>query len=298
MSKADEPDVKDVETVHIAPASADDEDVEDETEDTEPESSQEETEGDDESAESEDETEEDGPDTEDTTTTDDKKPIVGDDGLTEIEGETPRERALRSELTKTRDKLRKEQSEDLFNGNRTQAPVKKEMSPERKATLAKYDPKEIDALREVIPALAEEMGFVRKDELSSNNFEEKSQDVLDTFLEKHPEYLPENDKDGSLWKAFGTEFSQYKTPTNPKDFARIFEKVHRDVLGIKPAGALQTKVKAQQEKTKVASHSGTSPAAPASRKAVKATGGLRTDMLKGFSQEEIDEMTSDDEDDE
>ncbi len=220
---------------------------------------------------------------------------VGEDGLKDVEGETPRERALRAEITKLKARERKEQTDEII-GKSGPAPVpaKRELTDQQKATLGKYQPEEIAALREVLPTLAQEMGYVRQDELAGATYAEKSQEVLDGFLEKHPEYLPENDKDGLLWKAFTAEYGLYKQPSNPKDFAKIFNRIHTDVMGIKPAGPLP-KVNAQQEKTKVASHAGASSKGSSSgnRAEKPSATGLRTDMLKGFSDEEKAEMFGD-----
>ncbi len=285
----DEPEVKDVGVSHIEPA-GDDEELVDDPEKTGQESSPEET--DDTEGDTEGENRPDGLKQRNVT------PAAGADGevgneLARIEGETPREYALRLELHKTRGKLRAERSEDLLGTNQRPVAAKKELSPEKAAVLGKYKPEEIQALREVFPALAEEMGFVREDQLAGASYEEKAQGSLDSFLDKHPEYLPENDKDGTLWNAFKAEYALYKQPTNPKDFVKIFERVHKDVFGIQPKGALKT-LNAQREKANVASHAGASSTttAPKTSKATPAAG-LRLDMLKGFSDEERAELLSD-----
>lgn len=297
MATDSEPEVKDVDRVEITPAGADAEDVDDKTEDTEPDSSQEETEGDGEKEpEGDDSKKPDQLVTPKAPVTEPAQAVAdttGADGLAAVEGETPKERALRAELKRTRDKLRKEQGDDLLGGERPpQGQSTPQLSQEDSAIIGKYKTDEVAALREIVPVLAKEMGFVRKDELQGTAYAERSQESLDHFLEKHPEYLPENDTDGTLWNAFKSEFGLYKTPTNPKDYTKIFERIHRDVFGIKPKGPLST-VTAQQEKTRVASHAGASsaPAAPRSKPATNPAG-LRLDMLKGFSDEDIAEITS------
>lgn len=287
MTTEREPEVKDVERIEISPAPKDAETI-DETEDTDPDSSQEETEGDevsDEDAKKPDELVKPKPQPAE------KDTQVSDDGLSDVDGETPKERAMRLEVTRLKGRLRQEQRDELL-GNQPPVVTKKEVSPEKAAILAKYKPEEISSLREVLPALAEEMGFVRKDELQGNTYAEKSQEHLDNFLEKHPEYLPENDKDGTLWNAFKAEFTSgtyNQQPANPKDLSKIFNLIHRDVFGIKPAGALKT-VSAQQGKVNSASHSVSSPSAPATSKRSAQPQGMRLDMLKGFDEEEIAEL--------
>lgn len=292
MAVNGEPDVNHREVVHITPA-GDDEEV------ILPEGTDPASEGD-EGEEVEDDTDTTKPDK----IVDTKKPpaedagahdgtgTVGADGLKDVEGESPATRALRAELMKVKSQLRKERSEEVFAGQHpAPQPKRGELSDADKEVLGKYKPEEIGALKEVLPVLAREMGYVRADDLAGQSYADKAQETLDSFLEKHPEYLPENDTGGTLWNAFKAEYGLYKQPSNPKEFAKIFDRIHRDVFGIKPAGPLP-KVQAQQEKTKVASHAGASSTATASRERVgkPAASTFRTDALKGFTDEEKAEM--------
>ena len=280
-----EPEVKDVEVSYVEPAGDDEEIIE--SEPTDPDSSPDET--------------DDKGDEPEVSPTVQKKPQpepatkpekeVGDDGLADIDGETPRERAMRAEIKRLRSRERKERSDELLHEARP-TQNKPEISEDKRKILEKYKPEEIGALREAIDVLADEMGFVRKGELSQNSFVEKATEQLNAFTDKHPEYLPENDKDGTLWAAFKEEYALYKQPTDPKDFKKIFEKVHSSVFGIKPEVALN-KVNAQREKINVASHKSASPQSGNNRSNGRpvASTGLRLDMLKGFDADEIDNMT-------
>lgn len=221
---------------------------------------------------------------------------VGPDGLKDVEGETPRERALRAELALTRGQLRKERGQELgieHTPQGQQAPAKKEPSAQSQEVLKKYKPSEIAAFREVLPAIAEELGFVKAADLSQQTYAQQSQAVLDEFLEAHPEYSAENDKDGVLWNAFKGEYGLYNKPANPKDFAKIFNRIHTSIFGIKPAGD-KGPINAAQQKINVASHAGASgpsrSSAPARSSANAA--GLRLDGLRGFTQEELDDIAS------
>lgn len=296
----DEPGViKDVDRVEIDPAPEGDDTID--PENTDPESPEGETGDEPEGGEPEGENRPDGLQQRQAASPEAAAPAAepqGDDGLVPVEDETPRERALRLELHKTRQKLRGERTSDLLGTPTAPAAGKKEINPEHAAVLSKYKPEELSAIREILPALAEEMGFVREDQLAGRTYGEQAQTALDTFLDKHPEYTPEKDTDGTLWEAFKTEYGLYKQPANPKDFAKIFERIHRDVLGIQPRGPLP-KVAAQRERAQVASHAGASaapaPAPRASRPGAAAPGGLRLDMLKGFTDDEKAELTAGDE---
>lgn len=214
-----------------------------------------------------------------------------------VEGETPRERALRHEVERLRGENRKVRSEELLGTPPATQAKLKELTPEKASVLAKYKPEEISSLREVLPVLAEEMGYVRQDQLGAQTYQTTANEALNDFLTGHPEYLPENDKDNVLWTRFSEEYKNFKQPENPKMFSKIFERVHREVMGIQPAANLAP-IKAAQEKVKVASHAGAPSSTginrPGNRPASKT--GLRTDMLKGFSDKEIAELEgSDDE---
>lgn len=294
----DEPEVKDVDVVNIEPAGKDEEDVEADDTDLEssPENDGEEPDEDDESDEGEDKPDALSQRKNPPAAAAGNTPAAGSDGeddddLAEVPGETPRERAMRIELTKQRRENRKLRGDDLGLGRKAPASsAKKELDPEKAAVLGKYKPEDIQALKEVLPVLAEEMGYVRQEDINGNSYAEKAQESLDSFLDKHPEYTPEKDPDGTLWNAFKAEYALYKQPANPKEFTKIFERVHRDVFGIRPKGDLKT-VNAGKEKVKVASHAGagSTPPAPRSQRTV-APQGLRMDMLKGFSDEEKAEL--------
>ena len=226
------------------------------------------------------------------------KDKVGEDGLHDVEGETPRERALRAELAKTRGRLRKEQGQDLGLARGQQpAPAQQQEKPElsqrRQELEKKFGPAAIANLKEVLPLLAEEMGFVKAEDLSKQSYEEQSEAVLQGFLDQHKEYLPENDKDGVLWNAFKAEFGLYNKPANPKDYQKIFNRVHTAIFGIKPAGDKGSLTAAQQKIT-VASHAGASGPGRSgiqSRNSGRAPG-IRTDMLKGFTDEERERIAN------
>jgi len=287
MSNTNEPEVKDIERIEIPPAEGDD------TVET-PESSQEEPE----TGESEKET----PETEEPEESEEEPeepksviqnaaPETDENGeIKRLPDETPREYAMRLEITRLKGDLRKDRTSEILTP--PPATTKKELSPEKKKILEKYKQEDINTLKEVFDVMAEDMGFVRQDQLGATAYQQKATEVLDDFLEKHPEYQPQNDKDNVLWERFKGEYSLYRPTQNPKDLKRILDKVHKEVFGIKPAAALNSQ-DAAKEKIKVASHSSASRPAPmknGERLVNRNATGLRTEMLKGFSEEEIAEL--------
>lgn len=208
--------------------------------------------------------------------------IVPAGQLKRLPDESDREWALRIENNRLR---------HIANGNRSKEIVdnKPEAVVEAKPSevLKKYKPEDVAALREVLPELAKEMGYVRKDELNASNYETVANEQIEAFIAEHPEYSIEKDPESTLWNRLKEDYkSFYKPPTNPKDFKKIFERIHRDVFGIEPKGPLP-KDTAAREKIKVASHTPNSaPASPRTTVRKAAPGGLRLDMLKGFSDED------------
>ena len=208
-----------------------------------------------------------------------------------LAGETKREFALRIENSRLRDEMRGKQTQEIL----TPPPpsTKAEISPEKKKILEKYKPEDIQTLKEVFDVMADDMGLVKKDQLGATRYREQAIETLDRFLEKHPEYLPQNDPGNVLWNRFKEEFEERRPAKNAKELNAFLEKTHREVFGIKPAAALN-KNEAAKENVKVASHSGSSRPTPSREGVNRAkyqTQGLRTDMLKGFSEEEIANLT-------
>ena len=177
---------------------------------------------------------------------------------------------------------RQEKSSELFSDEKPPSVPKVEIDDD---VLSQYDPQELANFEKVVDALAQKKGWVRSEDLQAKTFQERSSDVLDEFLEAHPEYTPEKDKDNVLWDRFKGEFSLYKTPQDPREYRKIFNKVHREIFGIQTSD--DSKIKAQEQKVRSASHSGASKTEPS--KSSKLDPRLKTG-LKGFSEEEIDEL--------
>lgn len=194
-----------------------------------------------------------------------------------VEGETPREKALRLETSRLKGLLRKERQDELF--------VKQPTIKSKEEDLSEYDPDELKRFEK----LAKNLGFAKKDEIVRDSVQDKNNNEFETFIEAHPEYNAENDKDGVLWNRFKTEFLLYNPPQDPKTLRKILNKVHNEIYGVQPAVNLN-KINAQQQKLKVASHAGTM-GSKASISLPKAPNlNIRRDMLKGFDEEELKEM--------
>lgn len=266
-----------IQTVSINSAKEDDTIIDEENE-TQEESSPQETIDEEETEET---TEEKSEDTEESTESTVDETTNTDTEIKPVEGETPRERALRLETTRLRNLLRQERKDELL-------PVKKQDESQLKIDdeLAQYDPEELKRF----DTLARKMGFVKNEELEQRTSKEQMDGVLEDFLQEHPEYAPENDTDGVMWNQLKSEFSLYNAPKDPKTLRKVLAKAHNDIVGIQPAAKL-TKINASREKIKVASHAGAATTKESKAPVRKSQpSGHRTDMMKGFSDEDLKDI--------
>lgn len=190
-----------------------------------------------------------------------------------VDGETVREKALRLETQRLKGLLRTERQNEILPTQPT-APIAQEDDVD-------LDPEQV----KTFDKLARKLGFVKRDDQVAQN----NNDAFQSFLEEHPEYEQANDKDGILWDQFKAEFKLYAPPQDPKTLKKVLNKVHNEVFGVQPAANL-TKINAQREKIKVASHTGASVQKVAPRARVQAPSGLRMDAMKGFSDAELKEL--------
>jgi len=211
------------------------------------------------------------------------------DGIVLAPGETYREYALRKEVERMKGKMRDIRKEDLVTGASEQISPTQTSKP-NKEVLSKYDPQELNNLKEVLNVYADELGFVRKDEFKLNNYQQVQATVVDEFLKDHPEYLPENDADNLLWNHLKEEVSLYRVPEDPREYRKILNKAHSSVLGITPSSEM-AKIAAQQEKLKSVSHP-SGKGSSSETKTVKPSG-LSPELrshLKGFDEKELEEL--------
>lgn len=182
--------------------------------------------------------------TEDKTDEDPEKKTPTSPELKDVEGETPREKGLRMEISRLRIANREEKTKNLV-------PKEDEKLDEKAIKELKdqgYDDEEINKLEKVVDILAAKKGYVKKSSLTVAN------DALDTFIEDHEEYAPENDKDDIRWDRFVQILkSDYNLKgKSPKQLRVIYGKVHRDIneeLGeVKKDNT--KKIEAQKEKIK------------------------------------------------
>lgn len=152
----------------------------------------------------------------------------------------------------------------------------------------------IDELQDVNPedvALIEKVlkskGYVRKDEVDKTIYERVENQEKDSFLEKYPEYKPENDPNDLNWNALMREFGLYARPKDPKMVSALLERAHKAI--VKPAG--DRSIEAKKEIIKTASAGSGNTQRSSSNNSFKFDASTRA-MLEngGFSADEIAKM--------
>ncbi len=63
-------------------------------------------------------------------------------------------------------------------------------------------------------------------------YEAVKDEELNKFLERYPEYKPENDPGDAHWNALQRELAYYRQPENPRQVAEVLERAHRGILKI------------------------------------------------------------------
>jgi hypothetical protein len=215
--------------------------------------------------------------------------------IKDVPGETPKERALRLEVTRLRRANREKDQGELI---KEQPVVVEDDKTDEELKNLGYDDQQITGLKKVVDIIASKQGYVKK----SNTYKEMADATLGGFIEEHPEYAPENDKDDVYWGRFKSILnSDYNlNGKNSKQIKSIFERVDRDVkeaLGEKELD--KDKIEAKKRKVGDISHggSGSSKEEPTKTKSTL-SGGNKTFVssshpnlvFKGFDEDELEDI--------
>jgi len=205
--------------------------------------------------------------------------------IKEVVGETPREKALRLEVTRLRRKARESSSKEMFEGDKSES-----LDSEKALKELGYDDEQIKTLDKAFDIIGERKGFVRKDQ----SYQAMANETLQGFIEEHPEYAAENDKEDIYWGMFNSILkSDYRLAgKTQKQLKSIFEKVDRDVKEELGDNSSKGKIEAQQQKIKsVSTGASTSKGkTEVTEKKIVSSGhpGLK---FSGFDDDEIEEFT-------
>lgn len=184
------------------------------------------------------------------------------------------EQGLQNELVKLRKEIadlrgqKREIKQDQITAVQAQIDELKDMHPDDVAT---------------IDRVLRAKGYVTKEEQSKMFYDAVKDEELNKFLEKYPEYKPENDPSDANWTALQSELGLYRTPSNPREIASLLERAHRGIVKA-PSGPSLAPQKRQIALASVggggAQRVTSSPKLDPEKRA----------MLKGFSDEDIQLM--------
>ena len=93
----------------------------------------------------------------------------------------------------------------------------------------------------IIDKILRSKGYVTKGEASQMFYDSVKQEELNKFLEKYPEYKPENDSSDINWSTLQRELKYYRMPDNPHEIREILERAHRSVVKVPSDRALPAK---------------------------------------------------------
>lgn len=200
-----------------------------------------------------------------------------------VAGETPKEKALRLEIQRLKGMHRKDAINDLVG--KGPAPVVDNLQELRDIG---YSDDEISNMEKAIDVIAQKKGYVKAEQ----SYQATVNNVVESFIDSHPEYKPENDPEDVRWARFegivksGVYNLSGKTP---KQLNEIFKRIHRDVADELGEADVTVEVKrqaAQAQKIKSVSHSGGTKSAPVKR-ASTIDSNVRG-MFKGFDDEDLE----------
>jgi len=198
------------------------------------------------------------------------------DGDTELVGITSEKDKLLAEIVELRKERRELRDDSAVRG--------KPLFTDKQDDLADVAPEDVRLIERVIA----NKGYVKKDEVTLLSYQDKINSYLNEWLEKHPEYLPQNDPKDERWMALKSGLAEFKEPQSPRDVLKQLDRVHAFML---PNTVLPQKSRAEidaaKEKLRTASNSGGGGSPVPKEPKQKVSG---REHLSGFTEKELEEL--------
>ena len=185
-------------------------------------------------------------------------------------------------LTEEREKLLREIQE--LRGTRRE--IKQEEIKKVDAQLDELkdlQPEDVGLIERILKA----KGYVSKEDVKQQLYEEVKQQELNKFLDKYPEFKPENDKNDINWNSLQREIGYLRLPSDPHQIPEVLERARRLMTRV----GVERNDQIQKQKIKSASMGSGGVSRSSSSKSFTL---LQRDQLSrgGFTEEEIKEMES------
>lgn len=200
----------------------------------------------------------------------------------ELDALEQEKKALLNDIVVLRTERRGLKSEDVFVD-------KKKQETSTTTDLADIAEQDIKVIEKVVKSL----GYVKKDEIIRETHQKTVDTLKDQWLATHPEYLPENDVDDKRWNSLqGVMKNLFEViPSDARKITKMLDIAHKELHPEVPLPERsRASVDAAKEKISMSGKGGSSNASSSSAK--KSSGSkIDTSFLKGFSDEEIAELT-------
>lgn len=168
------------------------------------------------------------PEEKETPSTPEEKPVSDDEGSGEQEVQDEHQKAIQA--------LQREKA-DLIKQVKELKGTKRELKQEQLRKTQEH----IDELKDLHPddigtieRVLRSKGYMTKEEAGQMFYDAVKNEELEKFLNKYPEYKPENDPDNIRWGAFERQIEKekelgYSLPKNPHHLAVFLERVHQAI---------------------------------------------------------------------
>ena len=186
-----------------------------------------------------------------------------------------------------------EEKEKLLNEIKALRGSRRELKKDELVVVDKKIQQATDELKDLNPddvnlidRVLRSKGYLTKEESNRMFYDAVKNEEVGKFLEKFPEYKPENDTNDINWSALQRQVSSwYRMPEDPHTIGELLIKAHRDIVKT-PSDQGTVEVKKQQVKVASAGSSGTQRSSPQKSVNPHLSSLLRTHM-HGWSDEEI-----------
>ncbi len=194
----------------------------------------------------------------------------------DVEGLARQKEKLLADIRELRQEKREEKDSRIYKKEPLIVPKEEDL-----ADVAEAD---INLIEKVLKA----KGYVRKDEVQTLTYKEKVDSYKNQWLENHPEYLPENDKENIRWDDLNSTIIRlFKMPDNPKDIVKVLDTAHSLVSKTSLPTKSSASERATKEKIKTISKSS---AGESGAKVPQKSTGVSRNAFAGFTEEELKEM--------
>ena len=168
----------------------------------------------------------------------DKKPVQKDDDIGNIDEKeySEKEKAVKA-LEEQRQLLLREIID--LRGQRREIKEKEIQKVETKIDeLKDLHPDDVNLIEKVLRA----KGYVTKEESHKMFYDSVKQEETAKFLEKYPEYKPENDPNDLHWNVLQKELKDYfRLPDDPHLIGKVLEKAYKGIVRVSSERGTETK---------------------------------------------------------